>query len=183
MALVAHRVLKRLPLVMRDHGRVEKTSRTVIAFDGIDTHEAIIFDDLNVAADWMEAVDVDEGGYEKIAWFDDGEVIEVGVEQVARADLRVKLTATGRHDLPALREALARTRPDLRTPTWQLYTLSPPRSLPLTLRGGGPTGTAGSVVGCAGDDLTDSRRRPLRDAHPYRNSALTSTRINLSLSR
>lgn len=85
----------------------------MIVFDGRDTHEAITFDDLRAAAGWMEAIDVDDGEYEKIAWFDDGEVIEVGVEQVARTDLRVKLTATGRYDFPALRRALARTRPDL----------------------------------------------------------------------
>jgi len=98
---------------MRDHEQVKQNSRLVIVFDGEDSHEAIVFDGLTSAIDWIEPIDVDEGGYEKIAWFDDGEVIEVGVEQIARADLRVKLTATGQRDFPALREALTRTHPEL----------------------------------------------------------------------
>ena len=102
-----------MTLLLHDHGSMGQTSRTVIVFDGRDTHEAITFDDLRVAAGWMEAIDIDDGEYEEIAWFDDGEVIDVGVEQVTRGDLRVKLTATGRYDFPALCRALARTRPDL----------------------------------------------------------------------
>ena len=85
----------------------------MIVFDGGDSHDAIVFADLGFAAGWMEAVDVVDGEYEEIAWFDDGEAIEVGLEQLAPANLRVQLTPTGRHDLPALRQALARTRPDL----------------------------------------------------------------------
>ncbi|WP_328291243.1 hypothetical protein OG218_00480 [Kineococcus sp. NBC_00420] len=102
-----------IPLIVRDHEGVEQTSRAVIAFDAEDSLEPIVFVDLSFAASSMEAIDVDDGEYEEIAWFDDGEVIKVGIERVARADLRVKLTPTGQYDLPALREALARTRPDL----------------------------------------------------------------------
>lgn len=85
----------------------------MIVFDGEGTEEPIVFVDLRSAADWMEAIDVEEGNYEETAWFADGELIQVGVELVARADLRVQLTATGRWDLPALRQALARTHPAL----------------------------------------------------------------------
>jgi hypothetical protein len=98
---------------VRDHERVEQPPRAVIAFGVGDAPEPIVFTDLDVAAGWMEAIDIDDGEYERTAWFDDGETIEVDVEQVARADLRVKLTPTGFHDLPGLRRALARTRPHL----------------------------------------------------------------------
>ena len=96
---------------MSKYEQVTPAARAIIVFD--ETREPLVLTDPSDAAAWMEAIDVTDGVYGKVAWARDAEVLRIEVQKVHRADERVAFTPTGLYDLPGLRARLAQTRPEL----------------------------------------------------------------------